>query len=104
MMHLKILGYDYEVQVIDSTQYNGSNCGFCDSLNNKIRLSDDLSPDMAGSTLLHEILEALNYHLEIKLEHSQLTSIEAGLYQVLKDNNLGRFDQFLGIERNRTPE
>lgn len=95
-MELKILGYDYTISVIDSTQYNGSNCGFCDSAKQHIRLSDDLSQDMRNSTLLHEILEALNYHLELKLEHPQITSLEAGLYQTLKDNNLERFNELFG--------
>jgi len=61
-----------------------------------IRLSDDLGEDMRDSTLLHEIIEALNYHLELKLEHNQITSLEAGLYQTLKDNNLERISDFFG--------
>lgn len=102
-MNLKILGHEYEVSIVDSTRYNGDNCGFCDTVAAKIRLSDDLAPDMLASTLLHEVLEAINFHLELKMEHHVLTALEAGMYQVLKDNNLGRFDEFLGIDRASAP-
>jgi hypothetical protein len=37
--------------------------------------------------LLHEIIEALNYHLGLNLDHDkQLVPLSEGLYQVLTDN------------------
>ena len=36
--------------------------------------------------LFHELVEAVNYHLELRLEHNQITPISEGLYTVLKDN------------------
>ncbi len=38
------------------------------------------------SSILHEIIEALNYHLELDLKHSVIAQLEAGLFQVLEDN------------------
>ena len=40
------------------------------------------------SCLIHEIIEILNYDLELDLPHEKISQLEAGLYQVLKDNNL----------------
>lgn len=38
--------------------------------------------------LLHEILEAINYRLELGLEHSKLCILSEVLHQVLRDNKL----------------
>ena len=97
---LKILGYDYTVGSFSAKESNATNCGFCVFSEQHIGIDQDLSPDMKNSTLLHEIIEALNFHLELKLEHSAITALEGGLYQVLKDNKLGNFSQF--FERSGT--
>lgn len=54
----------------------------------RIQLEQTLPDSMKGSVLLHEIIEQINYHYEIGLEHKQITLLESTLYQVLKDNNL----------------
>jgi hypothetical protein len=38
------------------------------------------------TTLLHEIIEQINFRYELKLEHNQITTLESALYQVIKDN------------------
>jgi len=38
--------------------------------------------------LLHEIIEGLNYHLELELDHRILSALSEGLFQVLRDNKL----------------
>ena len=53
-----------------------------------IQLASDLAEENAISTLLHEILEALNFHLALKLEHKIIMALEAGLFQVLVDNGV----------------
>jgi len=40
----------------------------------------------AASVLLHEIIEALVYRLELDLKHERITQLEAGLIQVFRDN------------------
>jgi len=40
------------------------------------------------SSVLHEMIEALNYHLDLKLQHETIMQLEAGLYQCLKDNGV----------------
>lgn len=55
---------------------------------NIIRLNKNKCPSQIASTLLHEIIEALDMNLGLGLEHKQIVGLEAGLYQVLKDNKL----------------
>lgn len=53
-----------------------------------IQIATDLTPEQTTSTVLHEILEALKYHLELEMEHNVIMALEAGLYQVLVDNGV----------------
>jgi len=55
---------------------------------NTIRLNKNKTQSQIESTLLHEIIEALNINLELRLEHPQISALEAGLYQVIKDNQI----------------
>ena len=85
---LKVGGLDYEVSFVENLARdygaNGSHWG--NAL--KIKIDDSLPRQNQETTFLHEIIEALNFVYEIKLEHKQLSVLEAGLYQVLKDNGM----------------
>jgi hypothetical protein len=86
-INLKILGYKY---VIDySNSVNDINTfGLFSSLDQKISIGNNLLEDQRASTVLHEVMEALNFHLNLDMEHHALTSLEAGLYTVLKENGV----------------
>jgi len=45
-------------------------------------------PEQKEMTLLHEVIEALNYQLELELPHKTICALETGLYHVLKKNKL----------------
>ncbi len=85
---LKMFGHKitvkYEANYARDENRLGSSCG--QTL--EIKLDPGLSPSSIESTLIHEIIEQINWHLELKLEHSTISQLEAGLYQVLKDNKL----------------
>lgn len=85
---IEVLGYEYQI-VLSSTMPGGvpgDSFGACDFSEGKIYVAEGLNKRLASSTLLHEVLEALNYHLELGLKHSQISALEAGLYQVLRTN------------------
>lgn len=84
-MKIRILGIDYEVDFSDNDFIDSA--GKCNTSKTKIWISTkENSPEHAKCVLLHEIIEALNYRLELKLEHQQITSLESSLFQVFKDN------------------
>lgn len=83
---LKILGHDFKVIMLDDNET--SNYGSMNPNTNTIRVNKNKTQSQIESTFLHEIIEAINQSLEINLEHRQITALEAGLYQVLKDNKL----------------
>lgn len=84
---MNILGYEYDVEYSTVSGLNG-NAGECDLSNQTLRLATDIKMDAISSTLIHEILEALNYHLELDLKHNQISSLETGLFQVLSSNGV----------------
>lgn len=79
---MKILGYDYVIVQDGLSDDIGAN-GRCHINRQRIQVPSDLAPQQLTSTILHEIIEALNYHLELGLEHRVRMSLEAALYQTL---------------------
>lgn len=53
-----------------------------------ISICRDAPMAIQDSSMLHEIIEALNSMLELGLEHKVIAQLEAGLYQVFKDNGV----------------
>lgn len=53
-----------------------------------IQIAGDLHEEQKVSTVLHEIIEALNYHLELGIEHKTISILEATLYQTLTENGI----------------
>ena len=86
-MKAKILGIEYPIRQINpNISMDSANLGECDLSACEIRLNSQQSPDLIRSTLLHEIIEALNFRLELELEHPQITQLEAGLLQTFCDS------------------
>ena len=83
---VKILGYTYQVETVDSDAMDAM--GRFQSRRQRIQIADDLAGDELLSTLLHEVIEALNYHLALNLRHAAIMALEAGLFQVLTENGV----------------
>jgi hypothetical protein len=82
---MKILGYEYKVMI--ETDRSGD-FGSVDVRQQIIRIAHDQTRQAELSAVLHEIIEALAYHLNLELPSDKNTVImplEAGLYQVLTD-------------------
>jgi hypothetical protein len=85
--NMKILGYEYKLDITQSArELDAIGKFFASEL--MIKISKDLPKNQLESTLLHEILEALNYHLDLKLEHDTIMRLETSLYTVLSDNGV----------------
>jgi len=85
---MNILGYNYTVTADGEADIMGSYGRFHSKQHLQIQIASDLCAQQKMSTILHEILEALNYHLGLDLEHKIITALEAGLYQVLTENGV----------------
>ena len=82
---MKILGYDYEL--VEEEDDDGAT-GRAHISKQLIRIAPNQHKQQKESTVLHEIIEALTYHLHLELpsdQHKVIMPLEAALYQVLVD-------------------
>ncbi|MBF0554123.1 MAG: hypothetical protein HQK96_06125 [Nitrospirae bacterium] len=84
---IKIGGIEYRVELVDPS-FSTEHLGQLEPLKCLIRINKEISKDRQQTTLLHEILEAINEQYQFELEHGKIQGLEATLYQVLKDNNI----------------
>lgn len=86
---VKIGGHNYAIKFknLDRDE-QASNCGYCKPSLNEIVINTEITGQQQASTLLHEIIEVINWLNQLELEHHKIQSIESTLYQVLRDNNL----------------
>lgn len=84
---IKVLGYEYKIERRDDA-FGMEAFGKCNVKSQTMPIASDLAPEQARSTILHEIIEALNYHLDLKMKHETIMRLEAGLYQTLTDNGV----------------
>lgn len=82
---LKINGKEFNIKPIEGVSTDAGNC---DTDNLIIRINPALPRQQQESTLLHEIVEALNIFYELNLKHDIIVRLENGLYQVFHDNEL----------------
>ncbi len=87
---LKIFGYEYSVTVdADRNKEHGASArGSANAYYQKIWIDGAQPFEGMKSTLLHEIIEAINDHFTLDLKHPVICTLETALYQVLKDNDL----------------
>ena len=84
---LKIGSHVYNVEHVDRGE---TDLGLCSPVKNEIIINSNpgISLSQQESTLIHEILEAIDYNYQLELNHKQITIISEAYYQVLKDNKL----------------
>jgi len=84
---LRIGGHDYAIRY--HAAWSGAHSQVLGSVvfeKCEILMDEEPCESRHDETLLHEILEILNYHYELALPHPHITSLSEGMYQVLKDN------------------
>ena len=95
MKTIKIGGHDVAVKLWSSNGLVGAPCGQFDSRNNEIIINTYYDIQNQETTLIHEIIEAINYLFELNLEHNKIQTLEAALYQILKDNKMIDFSRYI---------
>lgn len=95
---MKILGYDYRIVLTDAIV---GATGEWIAKTQTVRIAADQVEQQIESTLLHEIIEVINYHLELGIEHKAIMAMEAALYQVLRDAGVDFEPLVSQIERGK---
>lgn len=89
MKTIKILGYTYEVQLIDKS-FEMRASGHTHSGKQLVRVALDQCDEGKLTTLLHEVIEAIIYHQQIDLPNGEadVMRLEVGLFSFLTDNGI----------------
>ena len=85
---MKILGHKYECVLRGERDISENICGSTSADRQQISVAHRLKKSDQDAVLMHEIIEALNYRLELELPHAKITTLGEGLYQVLADNGM----------------
>lgn len=82
---VKIGGLVYKIKYVDKdvTDYD---FGQFENDKMEIWINKDVPLEMQKTTLLHEIIEIINFMYEIKFHHRTMTTLESVLFQILKEN------------------
>ena len=84
---IKILGHNYNIVIQkDYIIETDGETGKCNNYNNTIYIAEEQPESAKRDVLLHEIIEAINYRLELNLEHHQICALGEVLNQVLAEN------------------
>jgi hypothetical protein len=85
-MEIRILSHDYRMKMDATLLERENRLGTCNMVNGEILIYEDLKLSAMQEVILHEILEAANFHHEYGLTHSKLSSMAASLLSILKEN------------------
>ncbi len=93
-MKLKILCHEYDVTLDPSLLEECNDYGLMYAADTTVRIESSLSESVTKEVIMHEILEAVNFHLELGLKHRQLTAVATAMLQVMQDN-IGFFRRYM---------
>ena len=82
---LRIAGHDVEVVEIDLLN-NSNNTGQFLPQSDRIEIDKTVSKDVKRSTLMHEIIEAINHYYVLNLKHEKILVLETAFFEFMKSN------------------
>ena len=85
---LKIGGFEWRVKEVKHLISDRERLGEMAPRTQEIVIEEESSEQQKEETLIHEIIEALNFLYNINLEHYQIELLGVTLHQVLKDNKI----------------
>ena len=85
---VRVLGHWYKVEIQKEDASGNDNLGTHWGKFLKMWLSSNQCKEKMEETFLHEIIEAVNYHLDLDLKHPQISGLSQSFHQIFKDNKL----------------
>ena len=83
---IKIGGLNYRVSQVENLARDNGALGRCCGNSRTIEIDSNLDEQVKEKTLIHEIIEAINFENQLNLEHWKISVLESSIYQILKDN------------------
>ena len=88
---IKIGGIEYKIEFIDEIKDNIHTSEYIGRVlfrEQKIKILNSYPIEKKFRVMLHEIIHVLDEDYKMEINEENLCRLEAGLYQVLKDNDL----------------
>lgn len=84
---IKIMGHDYTLLADPNLSRDRAANGECNSNELTITIDPTIKSSRIDEVYIHEVLEALQYHGQLELEHNKLSLIAELFVMFLKDNH-----------------
>jgi hypothetical protein len=81
---MKILGFDYELIYTNDSGY----IGMCEPAKLQIHIDPYAPLQRKFETIIHEIIEAINIHTELRLKHRAIVTLAVVLHQVFSEGGV----------------
>lgn len=96
MAKLHLFGFEYDVIQASTMHEIGGHHGDVRNWLNTIRIAMDAHKEQRQSTIIHEVIHAIDYNLNLKVPEDIVCAIETGLFSFLKHNgcDMSFFDQW----------
>lgn len=78
---VKILGYEYVFSTSQDSTELGGELGRVNHIDHIIHIAHDIGEEERQTTVLHELIHVLNWHLHIDLTEKQVQLLETGLWE-----------------------
>ena len=85
-MKIHASGIDYDVVFSNKLSRDLGKSGQFNPPSCEITIDSTLPLQRQADTLIHEIVEQINYDLNLELGHDKITGIASGIFSVLRDN------------------
>jgi len=85
---IKIGGHEIKIERVNTKDIDsaGEFNGFYDVI--RLRIDHDSVESCVAECFLHEIIEAIKMKNNLAIDHTHLTVLSEGLFQVMRDNKL----------------
>jgi hypothetical protein len=81
---MKILGFDYALTYSSDSSYVGA----CSADKLQIYIDPAVPKQRKLETILHEVIEAVNVHTNLRLQHRAIVTLATALHQALSENGV----------------
>lgn len=85
-MNIRILGKVYTVQLVGKSDLP-NDYGECNNELQLIKIREDISPENKKDVLLHEVVHAIDFAMNLDLTERQVHAVATGLLAVFLDNS-----------------
>jgi hypothetical protein len=85
---MRILAYDYKIVGTTTAIADSTYMGRHDSYELTIYICTGMQKQHRESTMIHEIIEAINWQLKLGLKEKQIIGLESGLYDVFRNTRI----------------